>query len=293
MTIQARKKIEADKFIKNISPVHAYILGFLWADGYIQKNKRKYDYNIKINITIEDAKEIYSLLLKTGNWRYTESSNKNNKKYARLRYANKYLHEFLCKNDYLIKSSTQPTKILNHLNQDLHHYWWRGYLDGDGYCNLDPKTGQHVIYIASNFDQNWDFCKNLCEELEVEFHLKSHKTTIHANSHFYLVGKQNVYKFLHFIYKNYNNIGLNRKFNKFKNAIEFFKNQELTGIGLEKYKTNFYLREVGSFKNLEQAINARRKFIWNKKRHQWNKYFPHLGTYSKFLRSCTLQPYGM
>jgi len=284
MTIQSRKKIDAEQFIKNISPIHAYILGFLWADGYIQKNKRKYDYNIKINLNIQDAKEIYNLLLKTGKWKYTEYANKNSKIYARLYYANKSLYEFLCNNDYLIKSSTQPVKILNHINQNLHPYWWRGYLDGDGYYNLDYKTGQHVIYIASNFDQNWNFCTNLCKKLGVESHLKSHKTTVHANSHFYLVGKQNVYKFLHYIYKDYNNLGLSRKFNKFKYATDFFKKQELNGIGFEKYKTNFYLRGVGSFKNLNEAINARRKFIWETKNNEWNKYFPHLFTYSKSFK---------
>jgi hypothetical protein len=244
----------------------------------------KYDYNIKINLNIQDAKEIYNLLLKTGKWKYTEYANKNSKIYARLYYANKSLYEFLCNNDYLIKSSTQPVKILNHINQNLHPYWWRGYLDGDGYYNLDYKTGQHVIYIASNFDQNWNFCTNLCKKLGVESHLKSHKTIVHANSHFYLVGKQNVYKFLHYIYKDYNNLGLSRKFNKFKYATDFFKKQELNGIGFEKYKTNFYLRGVGSFKNLNEAINARRKFIWETKNNEWNKYFPHLFTYSKSFK---------
>ena len=86
-------------------------------------------------------------------------------------------------------------------------------------------------------------------------------------------------------YTDFNGIGLSRKFNKFKYAIDFFQNQELSGIGFEKYKTNFYLRGVGSFKNLDDALNARRKFVWETKNKEWNKYFPHLITYSKFLSS--------
>jgi hypothetical protein len=288
MTIQARKKEAALNFTGNMCPISAYVLGFLWADGYVQKNRRKYDYNIKVSIQICDAEEIFPVLCKTGDWKYYCSTNKiTNRTYACLRYSNKYLYQFLCDNDFLIKSQVSPVKILNIIPNDLKHYWWRGYFDGDGYLSANPKTGAHCVDIASNYNQDWKFCEELCGKLNIEFHSKTHKDNTHANSHFYLVGKKNVYKFLHFIYKDrdLDNIGLSRKFDKFKSAVCFYTEQEKQGIGIENYKNKkFIIRKIGSFDCLYQAIDARRKFIWEFKKDEWNKYYPHLSGYSKFSK---------
>lgn len=50
--------------LNNINADFAYILGFIWADGYVDKNYN----NVKISCVLEDILEIEHIFYNTGNW---------------------------------------------------------------------------------------------------------------------------------------------------------------------------------------------------------------------------------
>jgi intein/homing endonuclease len=114
----------------NIDANKSYILGFLWADGYI--NNR-----IETTIKSSDFNNIYNIFSKSGDWkqlhrdRHSKQTGKIYKS-SSLYYYGKETYNFLYENDYKIKSSTQPTKILNIIPKEYHKDFYRGYIDGDG-----------------------------------------------------------------------------------------------------------------------------------------------------------------
>ena len=77
------EKINCEDFVELNDKYIIYILGFLWGDGYISnlKNKHK-NYNVGLEISSKDFKDISNIFLKIGNWniyhrkRYLKKTNK-------------------------------------------------------------------------------------------------------------------------------------------------------------------------------------------------------------------------
>lgn len=60
-------KVNADHFINVTTPEHAYLLGFIWADGSICPKDKTKD-RITIEIVKRDYESIKHIIEKTGDW---------------------------------------------------------------------------------------------------------------------------------------------------------------------------------------------------------------------------------
>lgn len=212
-TINDNYKVPIQQFINPTNPEIVYILGLLWADGYVCL-----PYEISLSTTYPDADYFSSLFLKTGDWKiYSLKKYKSTwKTPCKIITSNFYLVNFLINNDYKSKSYESADKILSLIPENLKHYWFRGLLDGDGYIRTDNK-GSHSISFSSSYEQNWNYLEELCKKLDIKYHISKFIGKSNKFSSFQVYGIYKTIKLCEFIYNNYENdkLGLKRKYEKF------------------------------------------------------------------------------
>lgn len=205
-------KVNPNQFLNIDSPEIAYLLGFIWADGNISKMS----YQISLSIQKEDADQIAHLFDRTGEWGIYNRKRTTWKEESCFYISNKIIWSFLKENDYDIKSGASPDKILSKIPENLKHYWWRGYFDGDG--SIGCGKGNQLV-LASVFFQDWSFCIDLFSKLNIlKYSIRVSKDNIKSrHSEFILQNMIGIDKFCRFIYQNYenDNIGLDRKYKKY------------------------------------------------------------------------------
>lgn len=187
-----------DSFFKNIdTPNKAYILGFLYADGYVQKDGKyvrltlaEYDKEILEKIEIAMRIEVNLNLLK---------ARKKNQ-------ANQY-QLTLCKAEgakYLIEHGCTPHKTFDirfptWLSDELMPHFIRGYFDGDG--SIASQTAKRAnINFCSNPIFIQEAQKYLNEKLNIETYISCPQN---SNISYLCFGnKEAKSKFMEYIYKN-------------------------------------------------------------------------------------------
>ena len=107
---------EIDFFRKCNTPEAAYILGFIWADGYLYKG------SITINIVRKDHDQILRLFNERV-WRIYYQARKNRQPQVTFYLRNNQVYLFLADNDYLDKSGRSADIILSKIPLKLHPYW--------------------------------------------------------------------------------------------------------------------------------------------------------------------------
>lgn len=267
-----------------ISPEISYILGFLWADGHVAKDR----YSIQTNFAISDFPDLKEILYKFSNWneriiKYNEK-NPNLQNQISLILFSKELRDFLAENDYLIKSGASADKILSKIPEHLKHYWWRGYFDGDG-C-IYNKNYFSCIAIASCYQQDWSFTEKLFKQLLITYKIEKRISKQGKSSIVWAYGFDDVSRFCDYIYQG-DQFGLKRKYDiyqKFllhKKTVFDKKSSKFLGVYFNKnwnkyvaycfYEKRNYI--IGKF-NLEidaalardnyvKNLNTNRKFKFN------------------------------
>jgi hypothetical protein len=216
--------INPDIFTNPCTKELVYLLGYLWADGYINKNidkNKKKRYIVSLQIQHEDFLSIENIIDITGKWnKWKRKESNNNGVYRKAQQtvitSNKIIHNFLLKYNYGYKYKN-PT-ILSIIPNNQHYYWFRGYFVGDGcfYCGKSSKQ----ISISSCYQQDWSFMKDLCKQLSIKYSIQRLKrNATSASSSFRITNKIGIITFGNYIYKNYDNIGLKRKYNKFQKIL--------------------------------------------------------------------------
>lgn len=217
---------DARPFLNIKTPEVAYILGLLWADGYIFSNKVTKQYRVCIEGLETDLYLLLDIFYKTGKWNVNRRIRKNRKPQMTIATGNKYLYHFLIENDYEIKSKHSANKILSKIPENLKHYWFRGLIDGDGSLYLNKKRSMSQFNCSSCRDQEWNFFTNLLKKLGIKRYtirpsvkLKNLKSTnkISYYSDIRITNRKEIIKLLDYIYKDFSidNIGLKRKYNTF------------------------------------------------------------------------------
>ncbi len=182
----------------------AYVMGILWADGWVQN---KNDYSINIKLIKEDFISILPIFNTLGVWKQYEYYPKNRKPTIQLRCSGKSLVDVFLSFGYHNKSYLSASEIISKIPSELKKYWWRGYFDGDGHIHA---THPYRIEFASAWNQDWSF-------LPHEFPFK---ITITKGKHSYskatLCSITEIVKFGNFMWSDWDGIGLLRKYNEFK-----------------------------------------------------------------------------
>lgn len=220
-------RVTAKIFCDLTKPLNVYLFGLLWADGsfsYVgdENSKRKFKINkVSLASTSPDAEVFLSLFKKTGNWGFfkKERSEKNPtwKPCCSIYTTNPHISKFLFEAGYHDRTSG-ANKILSMIPEELHHYWFRGLVDGDGCFHCKKETWTYLFSIASNIDQNWDFCENLFKKLEIGYKIERTMSKTGNYSKIYTNGKFRISALGEFLYKNFetDGLGLLRKWQKYK-----------------------------------------------------------------------------
>lgn len=249
----------------------SYFLGFFWGDGGM-KTKGKAT-TPKICIVKEDADFLFPIFKKCFDFHYTEYAQEGRKLRAICEFRNnRTLRDFLLSLDYLDKSFLAPTKVLNFLPPAYHKYFWRGYIDADG-CFYKKKNGRGGTFsISSSYDQDWSEVFKWLKDLEVEGGT-SYKTVFKNNksSRIEVRYGPDIQKIGAFIYGNeFDDIGLKRKYNKFKEISDSCKMvaSRWKGVGFHKgfgrWRTYVGRTFLGWWHTEEEAHQARLKFLASK-----------------------------
>lgn len=204
-------KINADDFINFKTPFHVYLLGFIWADGYIlSQYKRK---EIRVEITSDDMANLKRCFDKTGKWYYTSRKRENRKLQTTASCNNAKLIDFLIQYSYDKKSQVTPSIFLI-IPENLKKYFLRGWIDGDGCFYSNGRTNH--FSLSGTYNQDWAIVEKILKDNNIHFKV-SRRVVENGNKHscIRIWRKEDIKKIYSLIYdKRYDNIGLKRKYLK-------------------------------------------------------------------------------
>ena len=211
-------------FDKIDTPNKAYILGLLYADGNVSKEK----YHIQLSLQegdrhiLEDIrKEIDSSApLEFRNFsKYNEKYNKNTQDQWSLSLHCKHMHESLCKWGVVPRKSLSIT-YPNFLRDDLQRHFLRGALDGDG-CIHKPygENGKcRLVFICGTPM----FCNGVKEVIESQLGVNVSLIQNRKIQKATISGRLQVKKFLDWLYKDVD-LKLDRKYQLY---LKYYCNNE-------------------------------------------------------------------
>ncbi len=204
----------------------SYLLGLMWADGFLNPSSNGYNHNLGFTMVKEDLEIIKPYIDIIGKWNYYErkQTNPNWKPSINVITNNKRIFNFLVENDYDKKSHVSADKILSKIPNNLKHYFFLGLIDGDGcFYHYVPKIGSTLrqFALASTYEQDWSYFEDLCNGLDIKYKIKRNNSKKSSSSYLRITNKDGIKKLGDYIYQTFNedNMGLNRKYEKFKTII--------------------------------------------------------------------------
>lgn len=206
-------KVNADLFMSNFTAESSYLLGLIWADGYLFSSSVN-SKGIKIECKSDDINCILSVFNSTGKWNQYFRERIGRSHQTIMHTTNNILYNFLKDYDFCEKSIKSPDKILSIIPMEYKKYFFRGWIDGDG-CFYQHKHMRQFV-IAGSYEQNWTAFENLCKKLSINFTL-SRKLSKNGNSSIIRFGgRESICKLHNYVYSNFINdkIGLTRKYEK-------------------------------------------------------------------------------
>jgi len=214
-----KNSVPFENFQKINTPEHTYILGFIWADGCIFKNR------IAIECVQEDLETLEHVFMETGKWDIYYRTRPNRKPQMGLRTENKYLAEYLFSKGYTPNGRGDANLILDTIPEHLKHYWYRGLSDGDGCFYLNTKNNTRQYTLAGALNTDWDFIVDLFKNMNITYNTQKTINLIRgSSSNIRICNASGILQYSNFIYKNYPNdkIGLKRKYDKFIDIVKSY-----------------------------------------------------------------------
>ena len=204
-----------------------YLLGLMWADGFLNPSNNGKNYNLGFTMVKEDLDIIKPSIDVIGKWYYYErkQTNPNWKPSMNIITNNKRIFDFLVEHNYDKKSHISADKILSKIPDELKHYFFLGLIDGDGcFYHYIPENGSTLrqFALASTYEQDWSYFEVLCDKLDIKYKIKRTKGKKTSSSYVRITNKAGIKKLGDYVYQNFelDRVGLERKYNKFKTIIE-------------------------------------------------------------------------
>lgn len=259
--------INADEFLKLEKPEYIYILGYIWADGYIYNIKNKY--NIEL-YTSKDSVNIKKIIMKTGKWcikkriKYLKKTNKFYENYT-FTVSDKKINNFLIDLDFNKKSYISPYKILNLIPHNLKHHFYRGYSDGDGSFSLYNNEKTCKYGLTSSLEQDWHHIEKLFKYLKINIYkIYKYKRKTGNFTYVSISNKSDIIKLGDYLYKNSYDIRLERKYDiyqKIKKSNIQKSSPKWTNVDINFLKENYYEKGVNY---CSDKLNRTKKSIYAK-----------------------------
>ena len=213
--------LDLNDFINITNKEISYFLGFFWSDGYIDKN------SICIEIKDTDGEEIFKILNSFGKWNTSTRIRNEKYKLIRIYASNIDIVKYLKENDFDKKSFVSPTKILSNIPDELKKYFYRGLIDGDGCFSSKLKNtkknridNRSYFSLTERIDYEWSGIFKIFDSLDIKYKF-TQKERIRGNSSYIVISsKEEIFKLGNYIYSDYDNIGLTRKYLKYKEIVD-------------------------------------------------------------------------
>lgn len=225
-------------------PFVIYFLGYFWADGAITSELR---HRIKFKIVKDDFEAaIRPHIERLGTfWNYKEYSDVKRPKWRTvsvLEITDLGLWRFLDNHGYRDKSLISPESILQAISESLRHYWWRGYLDGDGSVSADRSCR---ISFNSGYDQDWTFIHTLGRQLDIDFYIERKDRGTRKGSKADISNQVYVRRLVEYLYQG-EKFGLERKRLRCE-ALVARPNYKPQGPGTSIYRGVYYCVQRNTF----------------------------------------------
>lgn len=206
----------------------AYLLGYLFADGYLGKRKStlkdgsvKIYYQSTIEIATEDSYAI-EYCLKECDIKYTLSTRKRKNWKDQTLFIisrhNKYINHI----DFVLSNKLNMNYATSILKKNLIPYFVRGFFDGDGSIYINEKHYTRQVVFSGPINYNWKFLLDLFTALGIN---TSEKNITRKNNNKYsrlrFTKSNSIINFFKFIYPDrIFDFGLYRKFEKLDKVID-------------------------------------------------------------------------
>lgn len=196
----------------NINEYSAYILGLLWTDGYILKNRN----TIGLTMVKDDLSKIDWIFNKTGNWYMNDRKRIGKRESRTLTAYNPIFVDKLVSLDYDKKSFVSPYKVSEIIPSLYFKYFIRGIIDGDGCFYINHKNYTYQLTISSTYEQDWSFYIDFFNKNGFEFFIQRRISGENKSSIIRLCKRDKIFEFSKWLYDGYENdkIGLKRKYDK-------------------------------------------------------------------------------
>lgn len=197
-----------------------YLLGYIWADGCLCKKDKNY-HSGKLSLTIakEDFENIRGFIPEYIKYTccdraYDIIRNPHHKLLTTIFLRNILIQKLTIETGFLTKSGGNQEKLLNMIPENLHHYFWLGYFDGDG-CFYNAKTANQFS-VTSVYNQDWTSVIKLIKKLGIKkYNIQLGIMKNGRYSKVRIVNRPDLKILIEYLYKDKknNNIGLDRKYN--------------------------------------------------------------------------------
>jgi intein/homing endonuclease len=207
-----------NKQLSNLIDEEIYLLGFLWADGYLSNLNR----NLQCEILYDDFIDLEKIFDKVGKWgRYIRKASfkegVSRKTRMLLTISDVKLVDKFISLDFDKKGLASPNKILKIIPKNKQYLFYRGYSDGDG-CFYITDKAKH-FFIGSTYDQDWSHIEKLYKRLKINHYNIQKKISKlgHKHSIIRISSLDAISKIAQYLYQNRLDLGLKRKYEKIKN----------------------------------------------------------------------------
>lgn len=217
-----KSHLNLDQFL-NFTSESAYILGWIWSDGYVYKN------TITIEIIDKDAKELIPIMQTIGIWNVRTRYRKNRQPQTIITCSSKEVAEYLRSLGKYPKSVESHTNVLATIPLHLRKYFILGLIDGDGCFYLNKSQNIIQISISGSENQDWTGIFNYFTSLGISSNIHVQKTPICCSA-IRITNRKGILKLITKLYID-TQLGLSRKREKageIKNYI-MYENKSIKG----------------------------------------------------------------
>lgn len=234
----------------------AYFIGFIAADGYIDKNKSKliFGQQLKDKEILEKLCELTGCTNKIAERHIWDKRTKKYYYQASLQICSKKFVSSLSK--YRLDNNKTKNYIIQNIPDQYIKDCIRGLIDGDGYICNDRvtiiTTMENIIFINKWLKSYYIKPCNCITEIKKENNVYT----------MYIIKDR--FKFLDLIYKN-NKICLSRKYKSYLTSKEIYKNRikTITSREIIAYKDNIFINKYDSIVECSKSLNIPKSSISN------------------------------
>jgi hypothetical protein len=204
-------------FLKLDTKEKCYLMGLLFADGYIECGRKSGVWCYLVKDDMYEIKDLLSDLMPFSF--YVRKMNGNRKQQIGAYINSTHLANALLETDFATKSLKFSFMGCDEI---FKKHFLRGYFDGDG-CffikkYINNKSGKltyvRSFNVSSSYETDWTLLTNFLDELNIEYRIVRYKYDKSSFSRIVVTKKSSLKQLIEFIYWGYDNIGFNRKYNK-------------------------------------------------------------------------------